>query len=166
VKDYEYATKWLIDQGYAHPDKIGVTGGSYGGYMTLACLTSNPELYAAGVDQVGIANFYTFLKNTKPYRRALRESEYGPMSDSTFLMNISPVTHVDKIEAPLFIIHGENDPRVPVGEARQMARAISARGGVVDTLIFADEGHGIAKRPNVLVTYRRIVDFFKEHLMN
>jgi len=164
VSDYEYATRWLIAEGYAHPDKIGVTGGSYGGYMTLACLTANPDLYAAGCDQVGIANFYTFLMNTKPYRRALRESEYGPLTDSAFLMEISPITQVDKVKAPLLIIHGENDPRVPVGEARQMARAIARRGGIVDTLIFPDEGHGIAKRANTLVAYRRIVDFFKEHL--
>ncbi|HEX9750679.1 MAG TPA: S9 family peptidase [candidate division Zixibacteria bacterium] len=166
VKDYEFATRWIVEQGYAHPDKVGVSGGSYGGYMTLACLTTNPELYAAGVDLVGIANFYTFLKNTADYRRGLRESEYGPMSDSAFLMEISPVSHVDRIAAPLFIIHGENDPRVPVGEARQMAAAIAQRGGIVDTLIFPDEGHGVAKRENILVAYRRIVDFFRQHLTN
>ncbi len=164
VKDYEMATRWLIDQGYADPDNIGVTGGSYGGYMTLACMTTNPDLYAAGIDNVGIANFYTFLMNTASYRRALRESEYGPLSDSAFLVEISPVTNVNKIAAPLMIIHGENDPRVPVGEARQMAEAIAARGGIVDTLIFPDEGHGVAKRPNMLIQYRRMVDFFKEHL--
>jgi dipeptidyl aminopeptidase/acylaminoacyl peptidase len=76
------------------------------------------------------------------------------------------VTNVDKVEAPLLIIHGENDPRVPVGEARQMAKAIARRGGVVDTLIFPDEGHGVRKRSNLLVQYRRMVDFYKEHLMD
>jgi dipeptidyl aminopeptidase/acylaminoacyl peptidase len=164
VKDYETATKWLAEQGYADARRIGVTGGSYGGYMTLACITANPDLYAAACDQVGIANFVTFLKNTAAYRRHLREAEYGPLSDSAFLWEISPVSQVDKIKTPLLIIHGENDPRVPVGEARQMAMAISARGGIVDTLIFPDEGHGVAKRPNILVTYRRVVDFFKKHL--
>ena len=165
VKDYETAAHWLIDQGYAAPDKIAIKGGSYGGFMTLAALTTNPELYAAGVDEVGIANFVTFLKNTAPYRRALRESEYGPLSDSAFLMEVSPITHVDRIKAPLLIIHGENDPRVPVGEARQMAKAISDRGGIVDTLIFPDEGHGIGKRANILVSYRRIVDFLNQQLL-
>jgi dipeptidyl aminopeptidase/acylaminoacyl peptidase len=165
VKDYEMAARWLIDQGYAAPNKIAIKGGSYGGYMTLAALTTNPDLYAAGVDEVGIANFVTFLKNTAPYRRALRESEYGPLADSAFLLEISPVTHVSKITAPLLIIHGENDPRVPVGEARQMAKAISERGGVVDTLIFPDEGHGVGKRANILVAYRRIVDFLNEQLI-
>jgi dipeptidyl aminopeptidase/acylaminoacyl peptidase len=164
VKDYEMATRWLIEQGYADAENIGVTGGSYGGYMVLACLTTNPDLYAAGIDIVGIASFKTFLENTREYRRALRESEYGPLTDPEFLLSISPITHVDKITAPLFIIHGENDPRVPVGEARQMAEAIAARGGIVDTLIFPDEGHGVRKRSNLLVQYRRMVDFYKEHL--
>lgn len=165
VKDYETAARWLISEGYADPKKIAIKGGSYGGFMTLAALTTNPDLYAAGIDEVGIANFVTFLKNTAPYRRALRESEYGPLSDSAFLMEISPISHVDKIKAPLLIIHGTNDPRVPIGETRQMAKAISDRGGVVDTLIFADEGHGVSKRVNVLVEYRRIVDFLNQVLM-
>lgn len=164
VKDYEMAVKYVVDQGYADPARIGITGGSYGGYMTLAALTTNPELYAAGIEVVGIANFKTFLENTADYRRALRESEYGPLSDPDFLLSISPVTHVDKIRAPLMIVHGENDPRVPVGEARQMAQAIGARGGIVDTLIFPDEGHGVAKRSNMLVQYRQMVDFFKKYL--
>ncbi len=165
VKDYESAARWLISQGYAAPDKIAIKGGSYGGYMTLAALTTNPDLYAAGIDEVGIANFVTFLKNTAAYRRALRESEYGPLSDSTFLAEISPINHVDKIKAPLLIIHGANDPRVPVGEARQMAKAISDRGGIVDTLIFPDEGHGVGKRSSILISYRRIVDFLNQQLM-
>lgn len=165
VKDYEEATKWLASEGYADPTRIAITGGSYGGYMTLACITSSPDLYAAACDQVGIANFVTFLKNTAAYRRHLRESEYGPLSDSAFLWEISPVSQVQKVKTPLLIIHGENDPRVPVGEARQMAKAISERGGIVDTLIFPDEGHGVAKRPNQLIQYRRIVDFFKKYLL-
>lgn len=165
VKDYETATRWLSRQGYADSAKIAITGGSYGGYMTLACITANPELYAAACDNVGIANFVTFLKNTAAYRRHLRESEYGPLSDSAFLWEISPVAQVDKVKTPLMIVHGENDPRVPVGEARQMAKAISERGGIVDTLIFPDEGHGVAKRPNTMIMYRRIVDFFKKYLL-
>lgn len=164
VKDYEMATRWLIEEGYADPDRIGITGGSYGGYMTLAALTTNPDLYAAGINIVGIANFVTFLKNTAEYRRALRESEYGPLSDSAFLWEISPLANVDKIQVPLFVIHGENDPRVPVGEARQIAEAVAARGGIVDTLIFPDEGHGASKRSNILVQYRRMVDFFNKYL--
>jgi len=164
VQDYEYANRFLAESGYAQQDKIAVMGGSYGGYMVLACLTENPELWAAGVNSVGIANFVSFLRNTRAYRRALREAEYGPLTDTAFLMSISPITKVDEIIAPLLIIHGENDPRVPVGEARQIARAIADRGGVVDTLIFPDEGHGTSKRSNLLIDYRRRVDFLKKHL--
>jgi len=164
VRDYEYANRFLRESGYAKPDKIAVMGGSYGGYMTLACLTENPDLWAAGINSVGIANFVTFLRNTSSYRRALREAEYGPLTDTTFLLSISPITKVDRIIAPLLIIHGENDPRVPVGEARQIAKALGDRGVAVDTLIFPDEGHGTSKRSNQLTSYRRRVDFLKRHL--
>jgi dipeptidyl aminopeptidase/acylaminoacyl peptidase len=164
VRDYEYANRFLGEAGYAIPNKIAVMGGSYGGYMVLACLTENPDLWAAGVNSVGIANFITFLENTAAYRRGLREAEYGPLSDPEFLASISPINKVDKIIAPLLIIHGENDPRVPVSEARQIATALGKRGIAVDTLIFADEGHGSSKRSNVLIDYRRRVDFLKKHL--
>ena len=164
VKDAGACARWLVEQGYTTHEMLGIRGGSYGGYMVLASITEFPELFAAAVDEVGVANFQTFLENTAEYRRALREAEYGPLTDPEFLKSVSPIHKVDKIRTPLLVIHGENDPRVPVGEARQIAAAISARGGVVDTLIFSDEGHGLAKRPNVLVGYRRQVDFFNQHL--
>jgi dipeptidyl aminopeptidase/acylaminoacyl peptidase len=164
VRDVGAAAQWLIDNGYTTPEQLGIKGGSYGGYMTLAALTHFPDLFAAGCDQVGIANFETFLKNTADYRRAIREAEYGPLSDPEFLREISPITHVDRIKAALMVVHGENDPRVPVSEARQIAKAVAARGAVVDTLIFPDEGHGLAKRENRLVYYRKMVDFFKKTL--
>ncbi|MGB2697802.1 MAG: prolyl oligopeptidase family serine peptidase, partial [Candidatus Zixiibacteriota bacterium] len=109
-------------------------------------------------------NFVTFLQNTTAYRRALRESEYGPLTDPEFLKSISPIHKVDKIKAALLVIHGENDPRVPVGEARQVIEAVKAQGGEVDGLIFPDEGHGIAKLSNRLVAYRKMVDFLDQHL--
>ncbi len=164
VKDYEYANKYLRESGFAIPDKIAIMGGSYGGYMTLACLTENPDIWAAGVDDVGIANFVSFLQNTRAYRRGLREAEYGPLTDPEFLKSISPINKVDRIVAPLLIIHGANDPRVPVEEARQIAKALGDRGVAVDTLIFYDEGHGTSKRANVLTEYRRRVDFFNKYL--
>ena len=166
IRDIYEGAKWLVDNGYARSGKIGIKGGSYGGYATLAALVDYPDIFGAGIDDVGIANFVTFLQNTAPYRRALREAEYGPLADSTFLLEISPVTHADRIKAPLLIVHGENDPRVPVGEARQMAAAVRARGGVVDTLIFADEGHGAGKLSNRLVYYRKMVEFLDRHLKN
>jgi dipeptidyl aminopeptidase/acylaminoacyl peptidase len=143
---------------------LGVRGGSYGGFMVLATITEFPDLFGAACDVVGIANFQTFLENTSEYRRALREAEYGPLSDPDFLASISPIYKADRIRTPLLVVHGENDPRVPVGEARQIAAAIRARGGIVDTLIFPDEGHGASKRPNVLLEYRTQVDFFGRHL--
>jgi dipeptidyl aminopeptidase/acylaminoacyl peptidase len=164
VRDVYEAAKWLVDSEYAEYGKIGIKGASYGGYMTLAALVDYPDVFGAGIDNVGIANFVTFLKNTKAYRRAIREAEYGPLTDEEFLTEISPLTYADRIKAPLLIVHGENDSRVPVGEARQIAEAIESRGGTVETLIFPDEGHGISKLENRLIYYRKMVDFLDKHL--
>ena len=100
----------------------------------------------------------------KAYRRALRESEYGPLSDPEFLKSVSPIHKADLIKTPLLVIHGENDPRVPVGEARQILAAVAANGGIVDSLIFPDEGHGASKRVNVIAEYRKQVEFFDRTL--
>ncbi len=164
VKDLKAGADWLIEKGYTAPGKLAVKGGSYGGYMTLAAITEYPDLFSAAIDEVGIANFVTFLEKTADYRRALREAEYGPLTDPDFLASISPIHKASDIETPLLVVHGENDPRVPVGEARQIAAAIAAKGGEVDTLIFADEGHGVAKRGNALVLYRRMVEFLDRYL--
>jgi len=166
IKDIYEAARWLVDTGYADYGKIAVKGGSYGGYVTLAALVDYPEIFGAGICSVGISNFVTFLQNTADYRRALREAEYGPLSDAEFLNEISPLTHAEQIRAPLLLVHGENDPRVPVDEARQIAREIKARGGTVETLIFPDEGHGIGKLSNRLIFYRKMVEFFDEYLKN
>jgi dipeptidyl aminopeptidase/acylaminoacyl peptidase len=164
VRDTYEGAKWLIENGYSAPGRIGIKGASYGGYMALAALVDYPDAFAAGIDHIGIANFVTFLKNTAEYRRAIREAEYGPLSDEEFLTEISPLTHAARIRAPLLIVHGENDPRVPVGEARQIAEAIRSQGGEVETLIFPDEGHGVAKLDNRLTYYRRMVEFLDKHL--
>ncbi|MCK4856499.1 MAG: S9 family peptidase [candidate division Zixibacteria bacterium] len=164
VKDYAWAANWLIDNGYTTKEMLGVKGGSYGGYVAMALVTEFPDLFAAGANSVGIVNFVSFLEKTADYRRALREAEYGPLSDREFLKSISPIHKADQIEAALLIIHGENDPRVPVGEARQIIEVMSQRGVPVDSLIFPDEGHGVAKRKNSIIQYRRLVDFFMEHL--
>jgi len=164
LKDYRAGVQWLFDNGYTEKSMIGIRGGSYGGYVVLGMITEYPDLFAAAVDVVGIANFKTFLENTRPYRRALREAEYGPLSDPEFLREISPIYKADRIRTPLLVIHGENDPRVPVGEARQIIKAIEKNHGVVDSLIFPDEGHGASKRVNVIEEYRRQVKFFNENL--
>jgi dipeptidyl aminopeptidase/acylaminoacyl peptidase len=155
---------WLIEQGYSEQGKIGVKGGSYGGYMTMAAVTEYPGFFSAAINSVGIVNFKTFLENTSAYRRHLRESEYGPLSDPEFLDSISPIYKAHLIETPLMVVHGENDPRVPVDEARQIINAIQQKGGIVEPLIYPDEGHGIGKLSNRLVFYRKMVEFFNEHL--
>ena len=165
VKDLQYAVRWLSESGIADPKRIAVFGGSYGGFMVLSAVTTYPDLWAAGVDIVGIANFVTFLENTGPWRRKLRESEYGSLEhDRAFLEEISPIRSVDRITAPLFVVHGANDPRVPVGEAEQIVDALKKRNVPVKYLRFEDEGHGIVKRVNRLVVYPAIARFLDEHL--
>lgn len=164
LKDYKAGVDWLIENNYTRKGMIGIRGGSYGGYVVLGMITEYPDLFSAAVDDVGIANFVTFLKNTADYRRHLRESEYGPLSDSAFLHSISPIHKADEIETPLLVVHGENDPRVPVSEARQIIAAIEKKGGAVDSLIFPDEGHGASKRENIIAEYRKQVEFFGKHL--
>jgi dipeptidyl aminopeptidase/acylaminoacyl peptidase len=164
VKDGLAAARWLIEKGYSTPGQIGAFGGSYGGFMVMAVITEAPDLWGAACNVVGIVNFETFLENTKAYRRHLREAEYGPLSDPEFLHGISPIHNVDRIAAPLMVVHGRNDPRVPVGEAEQVAAALRERGRPVELLIFDDEGHGIAKQPNRIVYFERLVEFFGEHL--
>ncbi|HEV8190910.1 MAG TPA: S9 family peptidase [Ktedonobacterales bacterium] len=167
VADLAAAVRWLGDQGIADPRRIAVMGGSYGGFMTLAALTTYPDLWAAGVDIVGIANFVTFLENTGPWRRKLREPEYGSLeNDREFLEAISPIRNVDAITAALFVVHGANDPRVPVGEAEQIVAALHARGVPVEYLRFEDEGHGLIKRANRVKAYPEIARFLDAHVKN
>jgi dipeptidyl aminopeptidase/acylaminoacyl peptidase len=145
--------------------RVAIAGASYGGYMTLAALALSPELWAAGIATVGISSLLTFLENTSPYRRRFREVEYGFLdTDRDFLVAASPITHVDDMRAPLMLIHGANDPRVPVGEARQLHALLQARGVQSELLIYEDEGHGLAKRVNRLDAYPRMFEFLRRHL--
>ncbi len=165
VADLRSAARWLADSTIADPRRIAVMGGSYGGFMTLAALTTYPDIWAAGVDIVGIANFVTFLEQTSPWRRKLREAEYGSLEqDRDFLTAISPIHHVERIAAPLFVAHGANDPRVPVGEAEQIVASLRQRGMPVEYQRYEDEGHGLIKRANRLVAYPAIARFLEEHI--
>ena len=164
VKDLAHAAHWLRERGH---EMIAVMGGSYGGFMVLAALTEYPELWTAGVDIVGIANLVTFLENTASYRRALREPEYGSLErDRGFLESISPIHKAERIRAPLMVIHGRNDPRVPVGEAEQIVEKVRKNGGAVEYLLYEDEGHGLAKLKNRLDAYPKITAFLDEHLVH
>jgi len=165
VADLKHAVLWLRESGVADPRRIAVMGGSYGGFMVLSAITTYPDLWVAAVDIVGIANFVTFLENTGPWRRKLRESEYGSLeNDREFLEQISPIHSVDRIIAPLFVVHGANDPRVPVGEAEQMVGALRSRNVPVKYLRFEDEGHGLVKRINRLIAYPAIVNFLDQYM--
>ena len=165
VKDLAYAVEWLKASGGAAPKRIAVMGGSYGGYMTLAAITLYPDLWAAAVSTVGIANWESFLKNTSGYRRRQREVEYGRLDkDIDFLRRISPLAKADRIKSPLFVIQGKNDPRVPYTESEQIVKAVKDKGGIVQYKLYDDEGHGIAKLKNRLDLYPLVADFLDKYM--
>lgn len=161
VKDGCEAARQLKRSGIA--TKTAAMGGSYGGFMTLAVLVEDPELWDAGVDTVGIADWHTFFRNMPPWRGVLRINEYGDPNgaEADFLRDISPLHRASRIKAPLLVIHGRNDPRVPVGESIQIAEAVPRS----ELLIFDDEGHGIAKLDNQVSANQRILEFLAEHLL-
>jgi dipeptidyl aminopeptidase/acylaminoacyl peptidase len=159
VADLAAIHAWLGSQGL-DPDRAALMGGSYGGYMVLAGCAFQPELWAAGVDIVGISDLVTFLENTSAYRRAHREHEYGSLvTDREFLERASPLRSVEAIRAPLFVIHGANDPRVPVAEAEQLVSSLRRRNVPCELLVYADEGHGLQKLSNRLDAYPRAFEF-------
>ena len=165
VRDLRDLVAALRANGSLDTSPLGVHGGSYGGFMVLAAISTYPELFAAAVDIVGIANFVTFLSETGPWRRRLREAEYGSLTtDREFLESISPLHHVDRIRTPLLVIHGANDPRVPLHEAEQIVAQLRDRGRTVELLAFADEGHGVVRKENQRVALERIARFFAAHL--
>jgi dipeptidyl aminopeptidase/acylaminoacyl peptidase len=165
VADLAHAAHWLRARPDIDGTRLVVYGGSYGGFMVLAALTHYPDLWAAGVNIVGISNLATFLENTSGYRRAHREAEYGSLArDRAFLERIAPINHVDNIEAPLMVIHGANDPRVPLSEAEQLVAALKERDVPVKFLVFDDEGHGIVKLKNKLIAYPEIVAFLEAYV--
>jgi dipeptidyl aminopeptidase/acylaminoacyl peptidase len=165
LKDAAAAAEWARKSGWADPDKLIAFGGSYGGYMTLCMVAFYPDYWAAGVDDVGMSNLVSFLKNTGAYRTRFRTSEYGdPETDAEFLRTVSPMTAADRIQAPLMIVQGANDPRTPKSEAEQIVEAIRKRGGTVEYVLFSDEGHGIAKLRNRVQWLTKMVEFLDKHV--
>jgi dipeptidyl aminopeptidase/acylaminoacyl peptidase len=148
--------------------RIAVTGGSYGGYMTLAAMTFYADKLRAGIEIVGISNFVTFLKNTNPYRVDLRRVEYGDEREpkmNAFLQKISPLTNVSKINIPLMVVTGANDPRVPASEADQVVAAVRKQGGAAWHVLAKDEGHGFRKKANQDYQFWASVMFWQNNLL-
>lgn len=166
--DLTDSVKWAIKKGIADPKKICISGGSYGGYATLAGLAFTPDLYACGLDLVGISNVGTFMKSIPPYWEPLRyewTERVGPADvDEPFNRRISPMYHVDKIKAPLMIAQGAHDPRVPQAESDQMFRAMYTNKRDVQYVLYTDEGHGISKPSNRMDYYSRVEQFLAKYM--
>ena len=166
--DITDGVKWLIEQGIANPNRIAIYGGSYGGYATLAGLTFTPDLYACGIDYVGVSNLFTFMQTIPPYWRPMLEMMYEqvghPEHDADQLAATSPALHADKIKVPLFVAQGANDPRVNKAESDQMVEALRQRGVVVEYMVKDNEGHGFHNQENRFDFYRAMERFLKAHL--
>jgi len=166
--DVSDGAQWLIDQGIADSSRVAIYGGSYGGYATLAGLTYTPNLYACGVDYVGVSNLFTFMETIPPYWTQYLEMLYEmvghPEADSAMLAAYSPSLNAEKITAPLFIAQGANDPRVKKSEADQMVEAMKARGVEVEYLVKDDEGHGFRNEENRFDFYRAMEKFLAKHI--
>ncbi len=165
VADLKYAVAWLDGREEIDSDRIAIYGRSYGGFMVLAALTEYPELFKAGVDVVGIANWVTFLERTSSWRRANREREYGSLSQHRELLErISPIHNIERINMPLLVVAGDNDPRVPLFESEQVVARVRDAGGTVEFLHYADEGHKISKLTNRIDSFTRMAAFLDRYL--
>ena len=168
VKDIGALLDWIAKQPELDASRVGVIGGSYGGYMVLAALTHYSDRIRAGVDVVGISHFGTFLKNTESYRRDLRRVEYGDERDpamAALFERISPLNNAARIKSPLFVAQGRNDPRVPYTEAEQIVKAVRGNGQPVWFLMYDDEGHGFAKKGNRDYFDAATILFWQQHLL-
>ncbi len=165
VADMKYAVKWLHEQPDMANDRVAVYGRSYGGFMVLAAVTEYPDLFAAGIDVVGIADWVTFLERTSLWRRGHREREYGSLEhDREFLQSISPLHKAGRIQAPLLVLAGDNDPRVPLFESEQIAERVALAGGTVQFIHYADEGHKFSKLKNQIDSFTQMGDFLDRYL--
>ncbi len=169
VKDIGALLDWIAQQPGLDAKRVGVTGGSYGGFMSLATQTNYNDRIKAGIDIVGISNFVTFLKSTQSYRRDLRRAEYGDERDPetrAFLERVSPLTNADKIKTPILVVQGQNDPRVPRTEAEQVVEKVRKNGGPVWYVLGKNEGHGFAKKANQDYLQAVEILFWKRFLLD
>jgi dipeptidyl aminopeptidase/acylaminoacyl peptidase len=165
IKDIKSCVDYLVGEGIADAKRIGIMGGSYGGYMTMVGLTEYPELFAAGANLFGMINFETFFSHTEPWMAAISTTEYGdPATQKEMLQRLSPIHKVDRIQAPTIVLHGANDTNVPVVEAEQTVESLKKRGIPVEYVLFADEGHGFRKTPNKVRSAVSIVEWFEKYL--
>lgn len=170
MDDVEDGIAYVIKEGWVDKDKVAIYGGSHGGYAVLRGMTKTPDLYACGVDYVGVSNLHTFMETIPPYwekyKAMLYKIWYNPTipEEKAIMDEISPALHVDKIKKPLFVVQGANDPRVNIDEADQIVESLRKRGVEVPYMVKYDEGHGFAKEENRLELYEAMMGFFAEHL--
>jgi dipeptidyl aminopeptidase/acylaminoacyl peptidase len=166
IRDIKACADYVIERGICASDRLGIMGGSYGGYMTMAGLSEYPDLFAAGANLFGVVNFRTFFANTEPWMAAISKVEYGdPDTQGDLLDSLSPIFKIEQVQAPTIVLHGANDTNVPVVEAEQVVDALKARNIAVDYVLFADEGHGFLKTVNRIASTIAIVRWFSRYLV-
>jgi dipeptidyl aminopeptidase/acylaminoacyl peptidase len=167
IKDLKDCVDYLVSSRIADPRRVGITGGSYGGYMTMVGVTFYPDLFAAGVNLFGMVNFFTFFEHTEPWMAAISTTEYGdPKTQAALLESLSPLGKLDRIKTPLMVQHGANDTNVPVVEAEQIVETLKRRNVPVEYILFPDEGHGFRKEKNRITSTVKMVEFFVKHLVD
>ena len=167
-KDINALIDWIGTRPDLDANRIAVTGGSYGGHMTLAISTLYSDRIRCSIDIVGMSNLVTFLEHTEAYRRDLRRVEYGDERDPkmrAFLEKIAPMNNIEKIRKPMLVVAGKNDPRVPVSESDQIAAALEKQGTPVWYMVAANEGHGYQKKANSDFLFYATVDFLQQYLL-
>ncbi len=168
LDDCVSSKRMLIETGYVNPDRIGIMGGSYGGYMALAALAFRPEEFEVGVDIFGISNWHRTVQNIPVWWEVFRESlekEMGDFDDEEYFRSISPIFHAENIIKPLIVLQGANDPRVLKIESDQIVEAVENNGVPVRYVLFEDEGHGFRKKENKVEGYKAILHFLDQYLM-
>jgi dipeptidyl aminopeptidase/acylaminoacyl peptidase len=165
LRDIKACVDYVTQAGVADPKRMGIMGGSYGGYMTMAGLSEYPDVFAAGANLFGVVNFKTFFANTEPWMAAISKVEYGdPETEGDLLDSLSPIHKIDRVKAATIVLHGANDTNVPVVEAEQVVAQLQQRGVPVEYVLFPDEGHGFLKQPNRIQSDVAIVEWFTRYL--
>jgi dipeptidyl aminopeptidase/acylaminoacyl peptidase len=164
-RDVYDSAQYLIKSGVGARERLGIFGGSYGGYVVMMAVTEYPDTFAAGADLFGIVNFETFFAQSTPWMGAISGGEYGdPKTQADLLKRLSPIHKLDRVRAAMLVMHGANDTNVPVVEARQVVDTLKKNGRDVEFLLFPDEGHGWRKIPNRVKSTTTLADFFRRHL--